>query len=129
MKSTAFNKLYIIIFTILLLCELYIVFFVHDRIIRPYIGDLLVVILIYTFIKIFIQNKYVLIAFATFIFACLVEFSQYLNLIAFLGLEENNIARVLIGNSFSWLDILAYFGGFLIIILVERFYNRRNKYQ
>jgi len=129
MKPITFNKKYLILFVTILLCELYIGFFVHDNIIRPYIGDLLVVILIYAFLKIFIPKKQVFIAFVTFIFACFIEFAQYFNLISLLGLEENKIARVLIGTSFSWIDILAYFGGFLIIIMVGEFYNRWNKYQ
>jgi len=126
MKLITFNKKYLFIFIFILLIEIYVGFFVHDRIIRPYIGDLLVVILIYAFLKIFISKKHVLIAFATFIFACMVEFAQHCNLITLLGLEENKIARVLIGTSFSWIDILAYFGGFLIIIFVEQYYKGRN---
>jgi len=119
MKSTSFNRNYFILFILILVCELYIGFYVHDTIIRPYIGDLLVVILIYAFLRIFVHKAYFKVAFFTFIFACLVETAQYYHVISFLGLQENNIARVLIGTSFSWIDILAYFGGFILIIIVE----------
>jgi len=126
MKSVILSKKYTILFIILLLSELYIGFFVNDTIIRPYIGDLLVVILIYSFIRIFIHNSYLIIALSTFIFACLVEFAQYYDVISWLGLEDSKTARVLIGTSFSWIDILAYFGGFILIILVEETFKRKN---
>lgn len=109
---------------LILLSELYIGFFIHDAIIRPYIGDLLVVILIYAFLRIFIHNSYFKVALFTFIFACLVELAQYYNVISFLDLEENKIARILIGTSFSWIDILAYFGGFILIILAEEIFKK-----
>jgi len=119
MKSSIFDKSYAVLFAFILLIELYIGFFIHDRVIRPYIGDLLVIILIYSFLRIFISKSYFIVALSTFIFACFVELAQYYNLISLLGLEKNRIASVVIGTSFSWIDILAYFGGFLMIILVE----------
>ena len=119
MKSSIFDKSYAVLFAFILLIELYIGFFIHDRVIRPYIGDLLVIILIYSFLRIFISKSYFIVALSTFIFACFVELAQYFNLISLLGLEKNRIASVVIGTSFSWIDILAYFGGFLMIILVE----------
>ena len=44
---------------ILLIIEVLIALFVHDAFIRPYIGDVLVVIVIYTFVRIFIQERFV----------------------------------------------------------------------
>ena len=120
MKPLVFNKSYFLIFILLLITELYIGFFVHDTIIRPYIGDLLVVILIYTFLRIFITVNYFKAAFYTFIFACFVEMAQYYDVISLLGLQGHKAARIIIGTSFSWIDISAYFGGFLIIIIVEK---------
>ena len=129
MKSISFNRNYFILFILILICELYIGFYVHDTIIRPYIGDLLVVILIYAFLRIFIHNTYIKVAFFTFIFACLVETAQYYNVITFLGLHENKVARVLIGTSFSWIDILAYFGGFILIIIAEEVLKKSTIYR
>lgn len=45
------NKKYIISFLILFIIEALIALFVHDNFIRPYIGDILVIILMYTFIR------------------------------------------------------------------------------
>ena len=109
-------------FILILLIELYIGFYVHDAIIRPYIGDLLVVVLIYAFIRIFVKGNAVKWAVFTFVFACAVEFAQYLKIVEILGLQHNKVARILIGTSFSWVDILAYLGGFVIIVFAELFF-------
>lgn len=125
MLNLRFNKKYFLLFVLLFLLELYIGFYVHDRIIRPYIGDLLVVILIYAFVMTFVDISYKKAAFFTFLFACAIEFAQYLNIVTLLGLENNSFARVIIGTSFSWIDILAYFGGYLVILLGEMVITKR----
>ncbi len=51
------NKRYLSAFFILLTIEVFIALFVHDNFIRPYIGDVLVVIVIYTFIRGIIRRK------------------------------------------------------------------------
>ncbi len=51
------NKKYIISFLILFIIEALIALFVHDNFIRPYIGDILVIILMYTFIRGVIDKK------------------------------------------------------------------------
>lgn len=119
------QKKYLLLFIVILLVELYIGFYVHDAIIRPYIGDLLVVILMYSFVKIFWKADNVKVAAYTFVFSCLVELAQYFKLVNVIGLGENKLARVLIGTSFSWIDILAYFGGFLVIVVGERYLNEK----
>lgn len=48
---------YAIATVILLLTEVLIALYVHDAFVRPYIGDVLVVIVIYTFIRIFVDRK------------------------------------------------------------------------
>lgn len=92
------NKKYFLIFCAILLIELFIGGYVHDAIIRPYIGDLLVVILIYAFIRIFVGGNAIKWALATFAFACLVEVAQYLKVVELLGWQEHKVARILIGT-------------------------------
>ena len=48
---------YAIATVILLLTEVLIALYVHDAFVRPYIGDVLVVIVIYTFIRIFVPER------------------------------------------------------------------------
>ncbi len=110
---------YLLSFIAILLIELFIGIYVHDHFIRPYIGDVLVVALIYSFVRIFVNGDAFRWAFTTFIFACIVEFLQYLNIVDWLGLGHNKVARILIGTAFSWIDIVAYFAGFLLVVIVE----------
>ncbi|MDR1707854.1 MAG: DUF2809 domain-containing protein [Prevotella sp.] len=96
-----------IIFCIIFLIEVLIAKFINDNIIRPYVGDILAVILIYYFIKAFIQTKSIYIIFGTVLFAYLVEIGQYLHIADILGVK-NKILRIMIGSSFSWGDIICY---------------------
>jgi hypothetical protein len=93
---------------------------VHDNIIRPYFGDLLVVILIYCLLKSFLNTPPFITAIAVLLFAFTVEFLQYLRLIHLLGLENSAAARIILGSSFEWLDLLAYTVGVVILLIVER---------
>ena len=47
---------YLAAFVILFLIEAAIALWVHDRFIRPYIGDVLVVVLVYVFVRIFFPS-------------------------------------------------------------------------
>ena len=46
--------------------------------------------------------------------------SQYLNLLDLLGLRESTIARVVLGSSFEWIDIIAYTAGIVFVLFAER---------
>ena len=61
-KRKTVNKriLYTIATIILLVIEVLIALFVHDSIIRPYVGDVLVVVVIYTFVRIFVPERVVI---------------------------------------------------------------------
>jgi DNA integrity scanning protein DisA with diadenylate cyclase activity len=86
--------------------------------VRAYLGDVIVVILIYTFIKCFftINNNQKLI-FGILIFSCLVEFAQYFNIAEKLGFRRGSLMYIVIGNSFSWIDILCYAAGCLLLYI------------
>lgn len=114
------NKKYLLIAVIFLIIEILIAVFVHDAFVRPFLGDMLVVILIYTFIKAFIKISYLKAAFIVWIFAILVEVSQHFNLIGILGLQDSEMGKAVLGNSFSWMDILMYSLGIILILFVEK---------
>jgi hypothetical protein len=115
-----FNRAYFGLFALIFNVEVLIALYVHDQIIRPYFGDLLVVILIYCFIKSFLRTKVFPTAIFVLLFAFAVEMLQYLNIVEVLGLQNNRLARTVIGTSFEWIDILAYISGILIVVLVEK---------
>jgi len=109
-----------VICLIIFLIEVLIALFVDDSFIRPYGGDILVVILIYYFLKLFIETKTIYLVVAVLLFAYLVEFGQYLRLVEVLGLQGNKVMRTIIGSSFSWWDIVCYTIGGAICYLIDR---------
>lgn len=115
-----------IIFCTIFLIEVLIAKFIDDSIIRPYVGDILVVILIYYFIKAFIATKSIYIIIGSLFFAYLVEIGQYFHIADVLAVE-NKILRIIIGSSFSWGDIVCYTIGGIICFLFNKKQHHINK--
>ena len=110
---------YAIATVILLLIEVLIALYVHDAFVRPYIGDVLVVIVIYTFIRIFVPERCKLLPLYVFIFAALVEFSQMFHIVEVLGWQDNRFLSVLVGSVFDWKDIQCYAAGGILLGVYE----------
>ena len=109
---------------LLFITEVCIALFVRDNFIRPYLGDVLVVILIYCFVKSFWTISVIKAAMAVLLFAFGVETLQYFAIIEKLGLQNNSFARTVIGTSFAWEDILAYIVGIVIVIVGEKWLRK-----
>ena len=120
-----FNKTYFRLTVILFLIEVAIALFIKDRFIRPYLGDVLVVILIYCFVKSLVKISVHKAAVLVLLFAFCIEILQYINIVQKLKLQHNTVAKTVIGTSFSWEDILAYLAGILIVIAVENRFNKK----
>jgi len=90
------------------LIELLIALFVRDNFIRPYVGDMLVVVLVYTFLRIIFPEKPRLLPLYVFLFAAGVEALQGIRIVDLLGLQDNRFFSVLIGTTFDWKDIVCY---------------------
>jgi hypothetical protein len=119
-----FNKIYFRLSVILFLIEVAIALFIKDRFIRPYLGDVLVVILIYCFVKSLVKISVHKAAVGVLLFAFCIEILQYINIVEKLKLQHNTVAKTVIGTSFSWEDILAYLAGILIVIAVENRFGK-----
>ena len=115
-----FNPKYFLCAILLFITEVLIALFVHDQFIRPYIGDFLVVILIYCFVKSFLNTRVVPTAIGVLLFAYTVELLQYFRIVEVLGLQHSRAARIIIGSAFEWWDLLAYTCGILMVVLVEK---------
>lgn len=87
--------------------------------VRAYLGDVFVVMLMYYFIKAFFDFEPVKLIIGIFIFSCSIEFLQYFHFGELLGFKDNKIVMIVLGNSFSWIDILCYFAGCAILYLIE----------
>jgi hypothetical protein len=104
---------------ILLSVEIIIALYFHDPIIRPYVGDLLVVILVYCCWKSLFRTPVYQTAFCVLLFACFIEWLQYIEFIRLVGWQHSTLARTIIGYSFEWIDIAAYLAGTAIILVTE----------
>jgi hypothetical protein len=125
--SFHFNPKYLLLTILIFAIEVCIALFFKDTLIRPFVGDLLVVILIYCFFRIFLQVSYWKLAFGVLLFACTIEILQYFDYVKLLHLENNRVISVVLGRTFEWLDFAAYLTGFLIISAVEKFVQNRTK--
>ncbi len=105
--------IFIFIVEVLIATKLKNIFFV-----RAYLGDVLVVMLMYYFIKTFFDFNSTKLIVGIFIFSCLMEFAQYFHFGELMGFKDNRIVMIMLGNSFSWLDILCYFAGCVILFLI-----------
>ncbi len=121
-----FRMHYFILTVLIFLTELFIALFVHDKFIRPNIGDFLVVILIYCFVRSFLNISVTKAAVAVLLFAYTIEFLQYLKIVEVLGLQHSKLARIIIGTSFSWGDMLAYTLGIVLVLIIERYIGKRS---
>ena len=95
--------------------------------IRGYLGDILVVMLIYsTLMTVFDLNKKSVVLF-TLIFAFIIEYGQYFKLAELLGFEKGSLAYIVLGNTFSVEDLVCYVVGGIIILIIETISLNRSK--
>jgi hypothetical protein len=120
-----FNSRYFSLTVLFFSIEVLIALYVKDRFVRPYLGDVLVVILLYCFLKSFFKIKVLTAAFGVLVFAFAIEFLQYLQVVIFLGLENSKVARTVLGTSFSWEDLLMYVVGLAVVLVAERVCNKK----
>jgi Protein of unknown function (DUF2809) len=115
-----FSSRYAIAFAVLLLVETLIALFVQDSFVRPYLGDSLAVVALYCLLLAFlaISRRGALVG--AFVFACCLEVGQALRLVERLGLSDNRVMRVVLGTHYSTLDLVAYAGGVVLVLVLER---------
>lgn len=117
------RKKYMMTLIFIFIVELYIGLFVRDKFIRPFIGDVLVVILLYVFIRTFFTPRTKLLPVYIFIVAALVEIGQYFNILKIFNLESNNFVRIIFGATFDIKDIICYFVGGLLLMIWQEIEN------
>ena len=115
--------IYAALFLLILLSEILIALFVNDNFVRPYVGDMLVTVLICSFFRVFIPKGAKLLPVYVFLFAAAVEVCQYFDIVKLFGLEGNRFISVLLGRTFSLADILCYAAGCILFFGVEKTVN------
>ncbi len=120
MPALTWRPRYALAALLVLLIEIAIALWVRDRIVRPYVGDILAVILVYLALRAVTALRVVPAAIIAFFAGVLVEFGQAANLLHLLGLGDHDAARILFGTVFSIGDIVCYAAGAAIAVLVDR---------
>ena len=108
--------------------EVFIAAFLHDRIIRPYVGDLLAVVFLYCLAKSVASLPVGPTVLGVLLVAYTLEAFQYVHLLAHLGLQHSRLLSIVLGSHFEWVDMLAYTLGAGLILVAEKMravYNQR----
>ena len=114
-----FNFKSLIIFVFLFVIEIIIA--KTSGFLRHTIGDYLVVILLYYFVKSFFIIPPKKLAVSILFFSFTMEILQYFKLVELLGLQNNRLASIIIGNTFSYGDLIAYTLGVITVYYIEVF--------
>ncbi len=114
-----FNPYYFIAFLVLFATEICIAIFLKGGFIRHTFGDFLVTILVYCFLRSFIETKPIFMALFVLAFSFAVEFLQLFNLLDVLNLRENKLAVIVLGSTFHISDLIAYTLGVITIFLID----------
>ncbi len=124
MKTNKSRVTYILIFLLLFSVEILIALFVHDSFVRPFIGDVLVAMLVCAFLRIFIPEKVRLMPVFATLFAVMIEVLQYFDFVKLLGLENNPVISTALGRTFDIRDIICYIIGGAIFYIAESVLRR-----
>lgn len=119
------NRRALVGFFILFVIEVTIALLIDDAIIRPLVGDVLVVILLFFAVRSLSAAPTLPIVMGVLIFAWAVEFAQYFRLIYRLGWADNAIARTVIGTRFDPRDLVAYILGAVIVAIADSRWGHR----
>lgn len=116
-KRTVYATLALALFMV----EVGIALFLQDALVRPFVGDALVVMLLFCVVRMaWPSGSGVRLAVAVLLFAWAVEVSQAFDLVAVLGLEESRLVSTVLGRTFSWMDFVAYSAGFAGCLALDR---------
>lgn len=118
------NKTYLALTVLLFLIEALIAIFLKTGFIRHTYGDFLCVILLYCFFKTFIEDHHFKIAISVLIIAFTIEFLQLTNYLELFNLQNNHLAKIILGSTFEFSDLVAYTLGIIITIIIDfKFYK------
>lgn len=93
--------------------------FNNNQLVRGFIGDVIVIWLIYFFAKVFYDFNAMKLAVFTLVGAFTTEFLQYLDFTTYIGIEHNAIARLILGAVFDPYDLIAYTIGAVLVYIID----------
>lgn len=116
MKQLRFSLPFLAASVVLFATELLIALFAKGFV-RHYVGDVLVVILLYCAVRTFYKGAPKRLPLYLFLFATLVEVAQACRLTELLSMREGSALTIAIGTSFDWVDIGCYALGAVLCFL------------
>jgi hypothetical protein len=111
---------YAIAAAVVFVTEIGIALYVHDQLIRPYIGDSLAIILLYLTLRAVMPLRVLPAVALALAIAFAIEFGQMFHLIDALGLRGNRIAGFILGGYFDVRDLGCYAAGVVVVLIIER---------
>jgi len=112
---------YLAAFFLVLLLEIFIGVFIRDNFIRPYVGDMLVTVLLCCLCRVIFPRLSP--AIPVFLFSAVVEGIQWFGLTEKLGLQ-GTVMGIILGSTFDWKDILCYALGCIVFAVTERLFDK-----
>ena len=128
MNFFRFSWKYFIVGLGLLSVEVLIALYVHDDFIRPYVGDVLIMFLMYSMIKAFVGYPTKKLPYYLFGFAVVIECLQLFNLSEVLGVQDNIWFTTILGSVFDIRDIVCYFIGMVFLLAYEQALRKNISY-
>lgn len=113
------KKNYIVLTILFFIVEVLIATYLKSGFIRYTFGDYIAVILLFCFIKSFVNINSFKIAIGVLVFAFLLEFLQWFNILELLNLQNYHLLKVILGSTFGISDLIAYTLGVVTIIIFE----------
>lgn len=110
--------MYAIAFTTLLFIEIFIGMFVKDNFIRPYVGDVLVIILLCCLTRTIFPSKPSFIFQYAILIGIIIEGSQFLHLDQYLQVR-GTLLGIVLGSTFDLNDLVCYIIGGTLFGLFE----------
>lgn len=104
--------------------EIVIALFVHDDLVRPYLGDVLAVVCVYFAARIVFVNKPCFLSPFVTLFAFAVELVQLTDLSALFG--QGSAFSIIVGGTFDLKDLLCYLSGGIVCFLIDLKFFRKN---
>jgi hypothetical protein len=118
-----FHKNWFYLATCLFCLEIFIAAFLHDGLIRPYVGDSIAVIFLYCLVKSLADVPTGPTVLGVLLVAYTLEALQYVHMLTYLGLQHSRLLSIVLGSHFEWIDLVAYTLGALLILIVEKARN------
>lgn len=113
------NKSYLLITIFLFTIEVLIALYITHGFIRYTLGDYLVVILLYCFLRSFTKTIPSIVAISVLIVSYIIELLQLISILEILNLNNNHLLKLIFGSTFQISDLVAYTLGIITVLIIE----------